>query len=62
MLSPFKVIAIYFDHIKDFLVVIQLVLLSGGFYAVGENWHEFSSVVSILLGVYLITYIYTMNN
>ena len=49
MLSPFKVIAIYFDHIKDFLVAIHLVLLSGGFNAVGEKWHEFSSVVSILL-------------
>ena len=47
MLAPLKVFGIYLDHIKDILIVVQIVSLSGGIYLVGQKWHEFSSVVSI---------------
>ena len=47
ILAPLTVFGIYLDHIKDILIVVQIVSLSGGMYVVGQKWHEFSSVVSI---------------
>ena len=46
ILAPLKVSGIYLDHIKDILIVAELVALSGGIYVVGQKWHEFSSLVS----------------